>query len=27
VSEWIKGKTIKNKVYVEKRLVNIVVEG
>jgi leucyl-tRNA synthetase len=27
VGEWIKGKTIKNKVYVDKRLVNIVVEG
>ena len=27
VGEWIKGKTIKNVVYVEKRLVNIVVEG
>jgi leucyl-tRNA synthetase len=26
VGEWIKGKTIKNVVYVEKRLVNIVVE-
>ena len=27
VGEWVKGKTIKKKVYVEKRLVNIVVEG
>ncbi len=27
VGEWIKGKMIKNVVYVEKRLVNIVVEG
>src|SRR5438105_5001910 len=27
VGEWIKGKTIRNIVYVEKRLVNIVVEG
>jgi leucyl-tRNA synthetase len=27
VGEWIKGKTIKNKVYVDKRLVNIVLEG
>ena len=26
VAEWVKGKTIKKKVYVEKRLVNIVVE-
>jgi leucyl-tRNA synthetase len=26
IGEWIKGKTIKNKVYVDKRLVNIVVE-